>query len=75
MTQTPKTKSMPISSLKHFNGRLFGTTTPLVGHWIGSIALVAVCPDYTPNPRVGRIFGGVASTIVLEVDPTTHSKF
>ena len=77
MTQTPKTKSVPISPLKRLNGHLFDTTTTLVdGHWVGSIALVAVCSDHTPNkPRFGRIFGVVASTMVLEVDPTTHSKF
>ena len=34
MTQTPKTKSLTISLLKHLNGNPLGTTTTLVDHWL-----------------------------------------
>ena len=45
MTQTSKTKSLPISPLKHLNGIPLGTTTTLVGLRAGQHALLQAAPQ------------------------------
>ena len=49
-TYTSNTKPVPISSLKHLTGHPLGTTTTLVGHWVGGTALVTVVSGPPPEP-------------------------
>ena len=57
MAQTPKTKSVTISLLKHLTGVPLGTTTTLVDHWFMSEASLPQIK--TAFVSLTNMFGGV----------------